>query len=78
MKFYLPEKNTAIITTNFNGYLFDNKTLRTQLELTKKCAETSSKKMKVIIVNVNELSRKDEETCIDYLESIGIERLAEQ
>ena len=34
--------------------------------------------MKVIIVNVNELSRKDEETCIDYLESIGIERLAEQ
>ena len=78
IKFYLPEKNTAILTTNFNGYLFDNKTLRTQLELTKKCAETSPKKMKVHVLNVNELFRKDDEACTDYLESIGIERLAEK
>ena len=70
----MPESNTGIIVVNDKGLLFDNKTLRAQLEMTKKCAESSEKNIKVIVLNAKELIRKDDNALGDYLENIGIER----
>ena len=70
----MPESNTGIIVVNNKGLLFDNKTLRAQLEMTKKCAESSEKKIKVIVLNAKEVIRKDDSALGAYLESIGIER----
>ena len=70
----MPESNTGIIVVNNKGLLFDNKTLRAQLEMTKKCAESSEKKIKVIVLNAKEVIRKDDSALGAYLENIGIER----
>ena len=70
----MPESNTGIIVVNDKGLLFDNKTLRAQLEMTKKCAESSKKNIKVIVLNAKEVIRKDDSALGDYLENIGIER----
>ena len=70
----MPESNTGIIVVNDKGLLFDNKTLRAQLEITKKCAESSEKKIKVIVLNAKEVIRKDDSALGAYLENIGIER----
>ena len=40
IKFWMPDSNTGIIVVNDKGLLFDNKTMGTQLELIKKCAES--------------------------------------
>lgn len=74
LKFYMPESNTGIIVVNNKGLLFDNKTLRAQLEMTKKCAESSEKKINVVVFNAKEAIRKDDSALGAYLESIGIER----
>ena len=70
----MPESNTGIIVVNNKGLLFDNKTLRAQLEMTKKCAESSEKKIKIIVLNAKEVIRKDDSALGAYLENIGIER----
>ena len=71
IKFWMPETNTGIIVVNNKGLLFDNKTMRAQLEMIKKCAE---KKMKVVVLNAREVIRKDDSALRVYLENIGIER----
>ena len=74
IKFWMPESNTGIIVVNSKGLLFDNKTLRGQLELIKKCAETSPSKMKVLVLNAREVLKKNDSALGAYLENIGIER----
>ena len=42
--------------------------------MTKKCAESSEKKIKVVVFNAKEAIRKDDNALGVYLENIGIER----
>ena len=74
IKFWMPESSTGIIVVNSKGLLFDNKTLRGQLELIKRCAVTSPSKPRVLVVNARDVLKKNDSALGAYLENIGIER----
>ena len=78
MNYYLPEKNTFVLTSSKKAFLFDNQTERPWLTLARKNVEALSSGPKVIVVNNSVLARKDQSEWLSYLESSGIERLAEK